>query len=226
MILSISSQNLKSYVASQLNNFYPDGANVKSGTFDEIIDTAIDRVDYCFQRVCYERYNANGQTKLSHLYADQYLVFIWFLANTMWREQKDLSICNKLYYLNKSLHAFDCMYDTGLPDVFLIFHGAGTMLGKAEYSNYFVALQGCTVGSHKGKYPVMGEGVALAAHSSIIGDCKIGNRVTISANTSLYQNDVPSNSIVYRDSTTSMLNTKPTLSSYSQSFFNVEIPHS
>lgn len=223
MNLSLTKSELQGYVARQLNHFFPDNNVVHALDFNHIIDTAIDRVDYCFQKVSFTRYNTKGETILNHLYADQYMMFIWFLSNTVWKSGINNVIANKLYYLNKSLHALDCMYDTALPDIFLIFHGAGTMLGKASYSDYFVALQGCTIGSHKGIYPVMGKGVALASHASLIGDCKIGSRVTISANTSVYKMDSPSNSLIYRNSLTGNLGTKITANSYAQSFFNVEI---
>jgi len=224
MILSLDKTELQLYVASQLNNFFPDKHVVRPAVFDNVIDTAIDRVNYCFQQVLFTRYNKDGETRLNHLYADQYMMFVWFLANTIWKDREDDRVANKLYYLNKTLHALDCMYDTGLPDIFLVFHGAGTMLGKASYSDYFVALQGCTIGSHKGKYPVMGKGVALASHTSIIGDCQVGSRVTLSTNTSVFQSDIPSNSLVYRDAVSGGISIKPTTNSYAQSFFNITIP--
>src|SRR5260221_1769346 len=129
MAISLPKHSLKSYISSQVNTFFPDDKLVNLNEYDGLVDIAIDRVDYCFRSVAHNRYNKDGKTILNHLYADQYLVFIWFLSNTLWREKKDPSIANKLYYLNRALHSFDCMYDTGLPDVFLVFHGAGTMLG-------------------------------------------------------------------------------------------------
>ena len=98
-----------------------------------------------------------------------------------------MTLANKLYCLNKVLHGLDCMYDTQLPDIFLLFHSSGTMLGKAKYSDFFIALHGCTIGSHKGRYPILGKGVSITANSSVIGDCYIGNRCTISTRTTIFQ---------------------------------------
>jgi serine O-acetyltransferase len=81
----------------------------------------------------------------------------------------------------------------------LLFHCVGTMLGKAEYNDYFVALQDATIGSHKGNYPKMGIGVSMTAHSSLISNCTIGDRVSISAYTNLFQQDLSDNSVVFRD---------------------------
>jgi serine O-acetyltransferase len=223
MKLSISSDDFKSYISNQINNFFPDKSVTKPGDFDKAFDIAVDRLNYCFSKVSYQRYNKDGETILNHLYSDQYLVFIWFLSNTVWKDYGHTPLANKLYYLNKSLHAFDCMFDTKMPDIFLVFHGAGTMLGKGTYSDYFVALQGCTIGSHQGKYPVMGKGVALAAHSSIIGNCNIGDRVSISANSSVYKKDVLADHVVYRSSDSGMIVNKASEQCYAQTFFNTDL---
>jgi serine O-acetyltransferase len=223
MHLSLSKAGLRNYTSRQLNNFFPDQYSVNLDSYTQQFDIALDRLDNCFQKVSYTRYNKDGHSILDHLYADQYLVFIWFLANTIWKESEDINLASKLYYLNKSLHGFDCMYDTALPDIFLIFHGVGTMLGKAFYSDYLVVLQGATIGSHKGKYPRLGKGIAITAHGAIIGDCQIGDRVSISASTSVFQRDISSDSVVYNDLLTGTIQSKPSKIPYAQQFYNVDL---
>ena len=115
------------------------------------------------------------------------------------------------------------MYNTALPDIFLIFHGAGTVLGKASYSNYFVALHGCTIGSHKGKYPILGTGVALTAHSAIIGDCTIGNNVSVSVYTSIFQINIVENSSVFINKESGKIEIQRASEPYAQQFFNVNL---
>jgi serine O-acetyltransferase len=224
MQLSLTSSDFRLYTCKQLNTFYPDSNSIAEKDLEPFFGIAIDRIDACFKNVAYNRYNKNNQTFLNHLYIDHYLMFVWFLANTIWKEEGDTAISTKLYYLNKTLHSFDCMYDTALPNIFLVFHGGtGTLLGKAQYDDFFVALHGCTVGSHKGKYPKIGKGVALTAHSSIIGDCSIGDRVSISSNTSIFQKDIPADSVAFIDRENGKLTIKPSKTPYSQQFFNVTI---
>jgi serine O-acetyltransferase len=91
------------------------------------------------------------------------------------------------------------MYDTKLPDIFIVIHGIGTVLGKASYSDFFVVFQGCTVGINKGKYPTIGKGVTMTSHSSIIGDCTIGDFSTISSHLCLIDQNANSNEAVFRD---------------------------
>jgi serine O-acetyltransferase len=221
MEMTLSVEDLQSYVSAQLKSFFPDKNPVNLSDYSKEIDMAIDRLDFCFKKVTHSRYNSDGKTTFNHLYADQYLIFIWFLSNTIWQRGNGL-IANKLYYLNRVLHAFDCMYDTGMPDCFLIFHGAGTMLGKAIYNNYFVAFQGCTVGANRGKYPAIGKGVTLTSHSSIIGNCLVGDNVTISSHTSVFETNIIADSVVFTDRTTGQFTLKPSDRPFAQQFFRID----
>lgn len=223
MLLSLDKTELMEYTSCQLNNFFPDRNKVNLSETSKYVDLALDRMNFCFKHVAYQRYNKEGITQFSHLYSDHYLMYVWFLANTIWKEGGDTSIASKLYYLNKTLHGIDCMYDTQLPDIFLLFHSSGTMLGKASYADYFVALQGCTVGSQKGKYPVFGKGVSLTANSTVIGDCKIGNRCTISAGTTIFQKDIADDCTAFVNFETGKLEIKPSKECYAQQFFNIDL---
>ncbi len=222
MITSLSITELASYTSRQLNNLFPDNETVNLHEQIDCVKLALDKLDSCYQKVSLKHYFNGEHALFNHLYSDQYVMYLWYLGNTIWKEKKHTSLCNKLYYLNKSLHAFDCMFDTKLPDIFLVFHGAGTMLGKAQYNDFFVVLQGCTVGMNRGKYPSMGKGVALTAHASLIGDCTVGDMVTVSSYTNIIDENIVSNSILYRNNEGN-IQRKSTANSYAQSFFNCSI---
>jgi serine O-acetyltransferase len=223
MNLSLSAENLCTYFSTQLNTFFPDNHLVKPSDIREVLDSAIDRLHFCFKHVAFNRYCRDGETFYNHLYSDHNVVLLWLLSNTAYKNSENQQLAAKFYYLNKSMHAFDCMYDTKLPDIFLVFHGAGTMLGKAEYNDYFVCLQGCTVGSHKGQYPVFGKGVALTANSSVIGGCQVGNRVSISTRTTVFAKDIPSDTTVYMNFESGAMETKSSGICYAQQFFSTDL---
>lgn len=199
MDLSLSRTDLIGYTNAQLNHFYPDGNTANLGHYPSSFDTAIDRMEASFRSVRSPRYFEAGTSKFNHLYSDHYIVYLWYLANALWKDGASENILNKLYYLNKTLHAFDCMFNTALPDKFLVIHGSGTVLGKATYGNYLVVHQGCTVGIHDQKYPTIGTGVALAANSAVIGGSILGDRVSVGNATSVFNTEVPSDHSVYRD---------------------------
>ena len=222
MILSIPFDELSFYITKQLNFYFPDKFEVSKNQLDKNLKTAISRLDFCFSKVVNRRYNTGSTTIYNHLYSDHNVLLYWFLANTVWEQSHDTNLASKLYYLNKSMHGFDCMYDTKLPDIFLVFHGVGTMLGKASYGNFFVAMQGCTVGSHKERYPVFGKGVSLTANSSVIGNCSIGNRCSISAGTQLFEKNMNSDETAFMNPSTGILQIKQSKESYGKQFFNEE----
>ncbi len=223
MKFSIPKNELLEYSSHQLNTFFPDNNKLNLANESRVVDLALERLEHCFKHVAFQRYHHEGQTLFNHLYADHYLMYLWFLSNTFWRELDDDSISSKFYYLNKSLHGLDCMYNTGMPDIFLVFHGVGTMLGKGKYADYFVALQGCTVGSHKGDYPVFGKGVALTANSSVIGKCNIGNRCTIATRTTLFQKNLPDDHTAFIDFDKGQLQIRQSEQCYAQQFFITDL---
>lgn len=197
MKLSLPYSNFKEYVRLQIDHFFPDGICMSDEPFSRSFDLAMERTRYCFSHVKLPQYSADGDPYLNHLHSDQYAVFLWFLSSSVWKETKDSNLSNKLFYLNKSLHGFSCMYDTTLPEVFLLLHTVGTVLGKAEYGNFFVAAHGCTVGAQNGRYPRIGQGVAMLTHSSIIGNCMVGAFVSVGINTVVYKTDIPDRHIAF-----------------------------
>lgn len=226
MNLSLPVESLQAYVLRQLEQFFPDGRMVNEKQFARAFAYALERAEYCFSRVALKAYHAQGVTFFSHLHADQYTVFLWFLSNSVYKEFEDEAIASKLFCLNKALNGVMCMYDAQLPDIFLILHGTGTVLGKAQYSDFLVCCHGCTVGAAHGVYPVLGRGVALAPSSAVVGHCRVGDHVTIGTGALLRSQDVGSESLYYRDIHTgqAMIRKKEKSQSWAQSFFNVPIP--
>lgn len=219
MILSHSADNIAIYICQQLNNLFPDNNKIKLVDLSGSVKIALNRLENCFSKVSNPRYTSGTEAIYNHLYSDHNIVFYWFLANTIWQDTKNDMLSSKLYYLNKVMHGFDCMYDTKLPDIFLVFHGVGTMLGKATYNDYFVVMQGCTVGSNNGKYPVFGKGVSLTANSSVIGGCIIGNLCTISTGTLLFEKNMGISETAFIDNRTGLVDIKNSKESYSKQFF-------
>jgi len=219
MRLSLSSDNIAFYISQQLNNFFPDTNKVEIADLSEAVKTALERVEYCFSKVSNTRYNNGSEPIYNHLYSDHNIVFYWFLSNSIWKETGNEALASKLYYLNKVMHGFDCMYDTKLPDIFLVFHGVGTMLGKATYSDFLVVMQGCTIGSNNGKYPILGKGVSLTANSSVIGNCTIGDLCTISTGTLIFEKNMNSSETAFLNSHTGGIDIKLSKECYSKQFF-------
>ena len=226
MNTSLSKSELSNYLIRQLNTIFPDLNKIESTQIISSVDKSLQKLDNCLSKAALKRYKLNDVPYFNHLFSDTYMLFLCYLANSVWEQTKDSMLSSKVYYLNKILHSFDCMYDTELPEIFLIIHGTGTMMGKAKYGNYFIIYQGCTIGASNGIYPVIGNGVSVTANSSIIGKSNIGNMSTISTRTTIFQKDIDDNHTAFIDFETGILKTKPSKTCYAQQFFNVDLKKS
>ncbi len=196
MILSISKNKLLEYLLSQLNHFFPDDYKISISDIINSHNLALDRIEYCFSHVVCKYFHKNGETYFNHLHSDQYSMYLYFLSNSLFGNYGREDICGKIFYLNKSLHGIDCFYSIRLPKTFLFLHPLGTVLGNAQYSNFFLVSQNCVVGDNfDGKYPVIGEGVALYSGAALIGNCKIGDNCEIAANSLVHKMELSKNNI-------------------------------
>ena len=165
------------------------------------------RLEYCFERTPNKYYSKNGETYFNPFHSGQYCIFLYMLSNEVWKNGNSL-LADKIYYLNKMLNGCDMFYEVELPEVFMLDHPVGSVIGRAKFSDGFSFCQNCTVGNNKGVYPQIGQHVKLCANSSIIGNCHIGDNVTIGADACVKDQDVPANSIVFGQSPNLIIKTK------------------
>ena len=179
MQTSLPRSDLAFYVGRQLERTFPDGGDL--GDLPRFVDLALDRVEHCFSRVRLKGFFADGQARFSHLHTDQYAVFLYYLSNSVFREQPGHPIADKAYALNKALHAVDAFYEVMLPDVFAFQHPVGTVLGRAVYSDYFICYHNCTVGANLDDvYPTFDSGVVMYGGSRVIGQTAVGRNTFVS----------------------------------------------
>lgn len=179
MQLSLSRTDLASYVRKQFENLFPDAADLAD--LPPLVERALGRVEHCFSRVRLKGYFAGGQPRFSHLHCDQYAIFLYYLANSAFREKPGHPIADKAYALNKALHALDAYYEVQLPDVFAVQHPVGTVLGRATYSDYFICYHNCTVGANlDNDYPSFGRGIVMYGGSRVIGKTAVGDNTFVS----------------------------------------------
>jgi serine O-acetyltransferase len=194
-IVRIGRQGLLDYVAAQLTSFFPDarpGSPPVATHIEAHLDQALQRTGICINAV-----RAWQPDRFDYLHSTQYCTFLYFLANTMRRSGGDIDVCTKLFLLNKALNGIDLFYDIVMPDVFFIGHSVGIVLAKASYGNYLVLYQNSTVGKNHGVAPVIGEGVVLYPNSAIIGRCHVGDGSVVSQGTSVINQNVPGQCVVY-----------------------------
>ncbi|MGZ5236885.1 MAG: hypothetical protein ACXWCV_11280 [Caldimonas sp.] len=192
--LSLGSEDaLLGYLCRQLDNFFPDGRiEAERSRLRSQLGPALQRLERCIEAV---RMWPRGE--FDHLHSSQYTTFLYYLANTVWRDGGDRALCNKLFGLNKALNGIDLFYEIELPEVFFIGHSVGIVLAKATYGNRLVLYQNSTVGKNHGEAPVLGDGVVMYPGTAIIGRCEIRAGTVISQGTSIVNRSTPGNCMVF-----------------------------
>lgn len=226
--MSLHRNELKEYLSKQLEFYFPDKYKFKGKDIDCAFELALDRLENCFKYISFPAYsNEFGQTYFSHLHADQYASFLYFMANTLWEEYENKALCDKIIYLNRTLNNFYCSYKGKLPDIFFLGHPMGTILGNASYSNYLVVFQNVTVNTSTKEdgsiAPVLGEGVFLGTGAKIIGNEAIGNRVSIGVDAVVYKQKIPDDMVVIREKQRSLVKKREKECCMAQNYFRVKI---
>lgn len=191
----MSRELLGGYVRRLMAMYIPDGYEVPY-PLESLLVQALDRVEHCFSRIERKYYGCDGKVLFDHLNADHMAAFLYFFGNSVWQETGDAGMPTRLFYLNKIMHGLDLFYSVRMPDVFLLVHPVGTVLGNAAYGDFFVVYQNCTVGAVTNVYPSFGTGTILYSRSSVIGDCGIGDNVVFAANSHIVNVNVPADSVV------------------------------
>lgn len=208
------------YIPKQLNNFFPDGADLELNDWKKVVGSALLRLKKSFSHIKTSHYAGSFEETFNYLHADHYAMFLYLLSNEIFKSLDNEKMATKIFTLNKALHGIDAYYAIELPEVFLFVHPLGTVLGNANYGNFFAVYQGCTVGSKVGEYnyPKFGENITLYSNTSIIGNCEIGNNVVFAANSSVISMNVKANNLVFGSYPQNKL--KPELLANTSSLFN------
>ncbi|MEO3384917.1 hypothetical protein [Mesorhizobium sp. CAU 1741] len=201
-IVNLETGRLAAYCKEQLRRLVPFGDETDFDLIDIHLSEALARLDHCISAV---RIWKPGSFDVLH--SSQYCTFLYYLSNTIWRAERAVTLCTKLFLLNKQINAIDMFYEIEMPEVFLIGHSVGIVLSKATYGNYFMIHQNCTVGKNNGIAPVIENGVILFPNSAVIGKSLVRQRTVVAQGVSVIDRDTqahliafqgPENSLVFK----------------------------
>lgn len=192
---SLSASGLAAYAAAQVNGLFPDPAPVSADDLLAAVQGALPRLEHCFSHVANKYFFDGKQAVFNHLHGDQYAMWLYLLANELHRQGGPATTCSKLFLLNKALHGIDAFYEVELPSIFLFVHPLGTVLGRGNYSDFFVVYQRCGVGSNNDIYPTFGEHVTLRPGSAVLGACVIGDHCQIATESLVLDRDLPEHTL-------------------------------
>jgi len=193
MKISLKKDDLLSYTLDQINKFFPDKKKIKKKELLKSYEFALDRVENCLSKIQNKYYNNKKVLIFNHLNSDHYCTYLYFFSNTLFKNNTNKIYYEKMYYLNKLLNGVDMFYEVKLPNIFLIIHPLGTVLGRAKYSDYLTVYQNCTIGSNTKKSPILGKYLTLRPGSSILGNSKVGNNCQIASKSILIDQKISDN---------------------------------
>lgn len=183
---------LAQFVVRQLENFVPDGLEIDRLLISRYLPLSLERL-----RVCINSVRCWKENEFDHLHSSQYCIFLYYLANTIWKEAGDTELPTKLFILNKALNAIDMFYEIEMPVRFFIGHSVGIVLAKASYSDYLVLYQNSTVGKNHGDAPEIESGVIMYPNTAIIGKSLVRSGSVISQGVGVINRETPGNCLVF-----------------------------
>lgn len=228
MITSLSTEELIEYIGHQLDTFFPDKKKLKGEDIKKAISLGLERTEHCFKHVALPAYFNGGETKFSHLHSDQYSQFLYYFSNSLWKISENKEICDKITQLNKFLNGMFWSYKGELPDIFILIHPVGTVIGNAVYSDFLVVLQNVTINTNSDEHgnpaPTLGRGLFLGAGAKIIGGKPVGDRVSIGVDALVYKQEIKDDSVVFSGRSGAIeIEQRKKGKCMAQTFFNVEI---
>ena len=198
MIASVPQSDIPSILIHQLESFFPIDEEERACIIGRS-KSVNERVEKCFSQTPNKYYHRNGETYFNPFHAGQYTIFLYFYSREVFLNGYSL-LADKIYFLNKIMSSCDLFYEVELPDFFMLDHPQGSVMGRAKYSNGLSFSQYSTVGNNNGIYPIIGENCRMCMNSAIIGNCRIGDNVTLGAGALVKDTDIPSNSLVFGQS--------------------------
>lgn len=178
---SLSHGSLCTYLHRQIELHFPDGCTDWHAALEGCVERALERLEYCFSHIHKKYYYDNGTPCFSHLNGDHYASFLYFVSHEAGKANHT-ALAERVFYLNKILHGLDLFYSVELPDIFMLVHPVGTVIGHGHFSDYLVIYQNVTIGSDTaGIYPTFAGDNVIYSGASVIGDTRIGCNSVIGA---------------------------------------------
>lgn len=144
MMSSLSAGELVLRLQRQAQFVEPDVNEIPYEEWLTTISDGLRRLSDCLVAIDLKYFrDAAGQPIFDHTHTDQYAMFVYLCSNSAGRAGYS-RLATVLYALNKALHSLDVFYEVELPSVFLFSHPVGTVLGRAQYGDFFWVGQGCT----------------------------------------------------------------------------------
>lgn len=194
--MKILVDDIEKLLFHQLHNYWLD---VDEEMISTSIPDALKAIEGNYRGLPNKRFWDGQEVVFSPYISVQWMNFLYRLSHSIY--EKGGNAADQVYYLNKIMHSNDWFYAIDLPVHFQCEHPLGSVLGRADYGDYFFIYQGTTVGGNRSEgrlyYPTIGSNVILFANATVLGNTVIGNNVIVSSGAYLLNETIPDNCIVF-----------------------------
>lgn len=211
-----------------LHQLHSNWPQVNDKEIVSAVPQALQSLEENYEGMPNKRFFDGKNVHFSQYMSVQWMNFLYRLSHVLYENGCSIA-ADQVYYLNKVMHSNDWFYAIDLPVHFHCEHPLGSVLGRAEYGDYFFVYQGTTVGGNRSKgvlsYPTIGDNVIMYANSTILGDSHIGDNVVVSAETYIINETIPNNCIVFGKSPYLIIKSKTesVIKSYTQHIWGWEL---
>ena len=149
--------------------------------------------------------NKDGDGIIDFKFLDHYLIFCFRMANYIYKNYANVELAEAIYYSSRIRTSTDLYYPAEIDDYFIPAHSLGTVMdSRAKYGKLFKIYNGVHIGPYNiqgvdpkdWKHPKIGDAVTLLANSSVYGNTEIGNNVIVSVGAKIINEIIPSNCVV------------------------------
>ena len=210
----------------QLHSHWP---HVDDELILSVVPEALEIIQQNYEELPNRRIFDGENVLFSQYMSVQWMNFLYRVSHVLFQKYGSCHSADQVYYLNKIMHSNDWFYAINLPTHFHCEHPLGSVLGRANYGDYFFVYQGTTVGGNMShgvlSYPKIGFNVIMYANSTVLGNSLIGNNVVVSAGTQIVNDSIPDNSIVFGKSPDLIIKqkTEKEIKQYTQHIWGWEI---
>lgn len=219
--LALPLERIVALLARQLGNLFEFHQSERAA-LEEAIEASLTDVAECFRACRNKYYSRNGASYFSPFHSGQYVIFLYFVSRHL-AVRDNVSLADRVYYLNKALNGLDLFHGVEMPWAFFLDHPVGAVIGRAEIGAGFTFCQNCTVGSSRGVFPIIGREVTLFAGSMVIGRSRIGKCSVIGAGAQVIDRDIPPYSVVSGSRDDLVIRTMSPESFEKRSFFHSSV---
>lgn len=139
--------NVQKILFRQLDNFW-DGWNKEVISIK--ISQALGEMQENYLMSASTRLYKDGDMVFNPMHTVTWAIFLYRLSRLLYLA-RNIYEADCVYYLNKIMNSVEWFYQVELPEHFMAEHPLGSVLGKAQYSDYLFVYQGTTIGGNRKK---------------------------------------------------------------------------